>query len=116
MGTYSIVSITRYINFYDFKEGTLNIHLQYLTLTNKINQAFTGGVLQIFTQKRTYFYLTHLMQKVSKFLLQIMIKKLLTNCFVTLKSESKSSQKLKLCTMSQKTKDQLTDTAQNIFH
>ena len=45
MGTYSIISITRYINFYDFKEGTLNIHLQYLTLTNKINQAFTGGVL-----------------------------------------------------------------------
>ena len=38
----------------------LNIHLQYLTLTKKMNQAFTGGVLWIFTQKITYFYLTHL--------------------------------------------------------
>ena len=38
----------------------LNIHLQYLTLTKKMNQAFTGGVLWIFTQKITYFYLIDL--------------------------------------------------------
>ena len=54
---------------------------------------------------------------------QKIINKLLYNFK---KCESKSSQKLKLCTMkfcvetwqkmSQKTKDQLTDTAQNFFH
>ena len=54
---------------------------------------------------------------------QKVINKLLYN---SRKCESKSSQKLKLCTMkfcvemwqemSQKTKDQLTDTAQNFFH
>ena len=38
----------------------VNIHLQYLTQTKKMNQEFTGGVLSIFTQKITYFYLIRL--------------------------------------------------------
>ena len=50
--TYSIDSITRYIDFYEIiKRRNSDIHLQYLTLTKKMNHAFTGGVLWIFTQK-----------------------------------------------------------------
>ena len=46
MGTYSIDSITKYINFYEIiKKEMGNIHLQYLTQIKKMNQVFTGGVL-----------------------------------------------------------------------
>ena len=46
MGTYSIDSITKYISFMkQLKEETVNIHLQYLTWTKKMNPVFTGGVL-----------------------------------------------------------------------
>ena len=57
MGTYSIDSITRYINFYEIIKQR-NIHLQYLMLTKKMNQVFTGGISSIFNQKTIYFYLT----------------------------------------------------------
>ena len=52
MGVYSIDSITRYINFYEVikKKEIKNILLQFLILTNTINQEHTGGVLCIFTQ------------------------------------------------------------------
>ena len=36
----------------------LNIGLQYLILTKKMNQVFSGGVLWTFIQKAIYFYLT----------------------------------------------------------
>ena len=41
-------------------EEMLNIRLQYLILTKKTKQAFIGGVLWIFIQKITYFYLIRL--------------------------------------------------------
>ena len=62
MGVYSIDKITRYINFYEIikKKKTVNILLQYLIRTNLTNQEHAGGVLWIFTPRRTYFYSTHL--------------------------------------------------------
>ena len=61
MGTYSIGSITKYITFYEIiKEEMVNTHLQYLAQTKKMNLVFTGGVLEIFTQRITYFDLTRL--------------------------------------------------------
>ena len=44
MGTYSIDSITKYINFYEIiKEELQNTRSLYLILTNIMNRAFTGG-------------------------------------------------------------------------
>ena len=70
MGTYSVDSITKYINFYEIiNEETLNVCLQYLILTKKTNQTFIGGVLWTFIQKIIYFYLICLVQKDLNFLL-----------------------------------------------
>ena len=45
MGTYSIDSITKYINFYEIlKQEMSNIHLQFLILTKKMNPVFICGV------------------------------------------------------------------------
>ena len=61
MGTYSIDSMTRYINFYEIiKRRNAKYPLQYLILTKKMNQMFTGGVSLIFNQQAIYFYLTRL--------------------------------------------------------
>ena len=61
MGTCSIDSITRYINFYEIiKKRNAKYPFAIFNTDKKMNQAFTGGVLWIFTQKITYFYLIHL--------------------------------------------------------
>ena len=56
MGTYSIDSITRYINFYEIIKRRSTKYLFTIFNTNKeMNQAFTGGVLWIFTPQKNYF-------------------------------------------------------------
>ena len=61
MGVYSMIKITRYIKFYEIiKKKPVNILLQYLIQTRKENQENIGGVLWIFTPKKTYFNLIHL--------------------------------------------------------
>ena len=91
-----------------------------------MNQEFTGGVLRIFTQKNNLFLFDSFGIEGFKIFIvnndQGIINELLYNFK---KCESKSSQNLKLYTMkfcvetwqkmSQKTKDQLTETAQNFF-
>ena len=53
MGVYSSESITKYINFYEIiKEKEQNIHLQFSTLTEKINQERVGGAFLISIQKK----------------------------------------------------------------
>ena len=61
MGTYSIDSITIYINFFEIiKRRNAKYPFAILTLTKKMNQVFTGGVLWTFIQKTICFYLTPL--------------------------------------------------------
>ena len=105
----------------------LNIHLLYLILTKKINWAFIGGVLWTFIQKNNLFLFDSFGLEGFKLFIvnndQHIINQLLYNFN---KCQSKTNQKLQLCIMkfcveswqkmSQKTKDQLTDTAQNFFH
>ena len=56
MGTYSIDSITRYINFYEIIKRRSTKYLFAIFNTNKeMNQVFTGGVLWIFTPQKNYF-------------------------------------------------------------
>ena len=93
-----------------------------------MEQAFTGGVSSIFNQKTIFFFFFDLfsLEGLKIFIVdnhQQIINELLYNFK---ECESKPAEKLKLCTMkfcvetwqkmSQKTKDQLTDTAQKNFH
>ena len=103
----------------------LNIRLQYLTLTKRMKRVFN---VLTFIQKTNLFLFDSLGLEGFKFFIvdndQHIINELLYN-FKTCKS-SKLTQKLKLCIMeicvdtwqkmSQKKKDQLTETAQNFFH
>ena len=103
----------------------LNIRLQYLTLTKRMKRVFIGLT---FIQKTNLFLFDSLGLEGFKFFIvdnnQQIINELLYN-FKRCES-SKSTQKLKLCIMeicvdtwqkmSQKKKDQLTETAQNFFH
>ena len=64
MGTYSIDSISKYINFYEIiKKEMLYIHSQFLIQIKKINLAFTGGVFGILIQRIIYFCLILLVSK-----------------------------------------------------
>ena len=101
--------------------------MQYLILTKKTNQVFIGGVLWTFIQKNNLFLFDSFGLEGFKLFIvnndQQIINQLLYNFK---KCESKTNQKLQLCVMkfcdetwqkmSQKTKDQRTDTAQNFFH
>ena len=103
----------------------LNIRLQYLTLTKRMKRVFN---VLTFIQKTNLFLFDSLGLEGFKFFIvdndQHIINELLYN-FKRCKS-SKLTQKLKLCIMeicvdtwqkmSQKKKDQLTETAQNFFH
>ena len=60
MDTYSIDSITKYINFYEIiKQRNPKYPFAVLIsiLIKKTNQVFIGGVLWTFIQKITYFCL-----------------------------------------------------------
>ena len=126
MGTYSIDSITKYINFYEIIKRRNSKYPFAIFNTDKENKAGAHwwSFMDIHRKNNLFLFDSF---GIEDFKLQHNIKTLLTNCFIILKKcESKSSQKLKLCTMkfcvetwqkmSQKTKDQLTETAQNFFH
>ena len=52
MGTYSLDSITRYINFYEILQRINAKHLfAIFKLNMRANPEFTGGALWIFTKK-----------------------------------------------------------------
>ena len=58
MGTYSIDSITRYINFYEIIKPRNAKYSFAIFNTDKENER--GGVVWTFIQKIIYFYLTRL--------------------------------------------------------
>ena len=70
MGTYSIDSITKYINFYEIIKKRNAKYPFTIFNTGKENElAFTGGVLLIFIQKIIYFCLIRLVSNDLRFLL-----------------------------------------------
>ena len=128
MGTYSIDSITKYINFYG-RIKRKNGKYPFATFnTDKENEpgVHWWSFMDIHPKNNLFLFDSFGIEGFKLFIVdndQDIINELLYNYQ---KFESKSSQKLKLCTMkfcvetwqkmSQKTKDQLTDTAQNFFH
>ena len=128
MGTYSIDSITRYINFYEIIKRRNAKYPFAIFNTDKENEpgVHWWSFMDIHPKNNLFLFDSFGAEGFKLFITdndQKIINKLLYNFK---KCESKSSQKLKLCTMkfcvetwqkmSQKTKDQLTDTAQNFFH
>ena len=128
IGTYSIDSITKYINFYEIIKKSNAKYPFAIFNTDKENQPgiHWWSFLNI-NPKYNLFLFDPLGIKELKFFIvdddQDIINELLYNFK---KCESKSNQKLKLCTMkfcvetwqkmSHNKKDQLTETAQNVFH
>ena len=128
MGTYSIDSITRYINFYEIIKRRDAKYPFVIFNTDKENEPGVDwwSFMDIHPKNNLFLFDSFGVEGFKIFIVnndQKIINELLYNFK---KCESKSSQKLKLCTMkfcvetwqkmSQKTKDQLTDTAQNFFH
>ena len=128
MGTYSIDSITKYINFYEIIKRRNGKYPFAIFNTNKENEpgVHWWSIIDIHLKNNLFLFDSFDIEGFKLFIVdndQDIINELLYNYQ---KFESKSSQKLKLCTMkfcvetwqkmSQKTKDQLTDTAQNFFH
>ena len=128
MGTYSIDSITRYINFYEIIKRRNAKYPFAIFNTDKENEpgVHWWSFMDIHPKNNLFLFDSFGIEGFKLFIVdndQDIINELLYNYQ---KFESKSSQKLKLCTMkfcvetwqkmSQKTKDQLIDTAQNFFH
>ena len=127
MGTYSIDSITKYINFYERIKRKNGKYPFAIFNTDKENEPGVHWWSFMDIHPKNNLFLFHSFGIGFKLFIvnndQDIINKLLYNFK---KYESKSSQKLKLCTMkfcvetwkkmSQKTKDKLTDTAQIFFH
>ena len=128
MGTYSIDSITKYINFYEIIKRRNGKYPFAIFNTDKENEpgVHWWSFMDIHPKNNLFLFDSFGIEGFKLFIVdndQDIINELLYNYQ---KFESKSSQKLKLCTMkfcvetwqkmSQKTKDQLTDTAQNFFH
>ena len=128
MGTYSIDSMTRYINFYEIIKKRNGKYPFSIFNTDKENEpgVHWGSFMDIHRKNNLFLFdlfdvedFRHLIVNTD----QKVINELLCNFK---KCENNSSQKLKLCAMkffvetwqkmSQKTKDQLTDTAQNFSH
>ena len=127
MGTYSIDSITKYINFYEIIKKRNAKYPFAIFNTDKENQPGVQwwSVLDI-NPKNNYFFYSFGIKGFILFIVdsdQDIVYELLYNFK---KCKSKSGQKLELCTMkfcvgtlqkmSHKRKDQLTDTAKNFFH
>ena len=127
MGTYSIDSITRYINFYEIIKRRNTKYPFAIFNTDKENEpgVHWWSFMDIHPINNLFLFDSFGVEGFKLFIVdndQKIINELLYNLK---KCESKSSQELKLCTMkfcvetqqkmSQKTKDQLTDTTQ-LFH
>ena len=128
MGTYSIDSISKYINFYEIIKKRNAKYPFAIFNTDKENQSgiHWWSFLDINPKNNLFLFDPFGIEGLKLFVVdddQDIINELLYNLK---KCESKSNQKLKLCTMkfcvetwqkmSHKKKDQLTDTAQNFFH
>ena len=128
MGIYSIYSIIRYIIFYKIIRKRNGKYPFAIFNTDKENEpgVHWWSFMDIHPKNNLFLLDSFDIEGFKLFIVnndQKTINELLYNFK---KCDSKSSQKLKLCTMkfcaqtwqkmSQKTKDQLTDTAQNFFH
>ena len=128
MGTYSIDSITRYINFYEIIKRRNTKYPFAICNTDKENEPGIHWWIFFDIQPKNNLFLfdSFGLEGFKIFIVdndQQIINELLYNFK---ECESKPAQKLKLCTikfcvetwqkMSQRTKDHLTDTAQKIFH
>ena len=128
MGTYSIDSITKHINFYEIIKRRNGKYPFAIFNTDKENEpgVHWWSFMDIHPKNNLFLFDSFCIEGFKLFNVdndQQIINKLLYNFE---KCESKSSQKLQLCNiklfietwrkMSQKTKDQLKDTAQNFFH
>ena len=128
MGTYSIDSITKYLNLYETIKRRNGKYPFAIFNTDKENEpgVHWWSFIDIHPKNNLFLFDSFGIEGFKLFIVdndQDIINELLYNYQ---KFESKSSQKLKLCTMkfcvetwqkmSQKTKDQLTGTAQNFFH
>ena len=127
MGTYSIDSITKYINFYEIIKRRNGKYPFAIFNTDKENEpgVHWWSFIDIHPKNNLFLFDSFGIEGFKLFIVnndQDIINELLYN-FKT--CENKSRQKLQLCTMkfcvetwqkmSQKTKGQLTDTAQNFF-
>ena len=128
MGTYSIDSITRYINVYEIIKRENAKYSFAIFNTDKENEpgADWWSFFNIQPKNSLFLFDSFRLEEFKIFIAdndQKIINELLYNFK---ECESKPAQKLKLCTiefcvetwqkMSEKTKDQLTDTAQKFFH
>ena len=128
MGTYSMNSITKYINFYEIIKRRNGKYQFAIFNTDKENElgVHWWSFMDIHPKNNLFLFDSFGIEGFKLFIVdndQDIINKLLYNFK---KCEVKSTQKLKLCTMkfcvgtwqkmSQKRKDQLTDTTQNFFH
>ena len=128
MGTYSIDSIMKYINFYKIIKRRNAKYLFAIFNTDKENKpgVHWWSFMDIHPKNSLFLFDSFGLEGFKLFIVnndQHTINQLLYNFN---KCQSKTNQKLQLCIMkfcveswqkmSQKTKDQLTDTAQNFFH
>ena len=128
MGTYSMNSITKYINFYEIIKRRNGKYPFAIFNTDKENEpgVHWWSFMDIHPKNNLFLFDSFGIEGFKLFIVdndQDIINELLYNFK---KCEVKSTQKLKFCTMkfcvgmwqkmSQKRKDQLTDTAQNFFH
>ena len=128
MGTYSIDSITKYINLYETIKRRNGKYPFAIFNTDKENEPGVNwwSFIDIHPKNNLFLFDSFGIEGFKLFIVnndQDIINEVLYNFK---KCEKKSSQKLQLCTMkfcvetwqkmSQKTKDQLTGTAQNFFH
>ena len=124
MGTYSIDSITKYINFYEIIKQRSTKYLFAVFNTDKENESgiHWWSFMDIHPKNKLFLFDSFGLEGSKHFIVnndQQIINQLLYNFK---KCESKTNQKLQLCVikscvetwqnMSQKTKDQLTNTAQ----
>ena len=128
MGTYSIDSITKYINFYEIIKQRNAKYPFAIFNTDKEKEpgVHWWSFIDMQSKNNLFLFVSFGLEGFKLFIVdndQQVINELLYNFK---KCELKTNQKLKLCIMkfcvdtwhkiSQKTKDQLTDTAQNFFH
>ena len=128
MGTYSIDSITKYLNLYETIKRRNGKYPFAIFNTDKENEPGVNwwSFIDIHPKNNLFLFDSFGIEGFKLFIVnndQDIINEVLYNFK---KCEKKSSQKLQLCTMkfcvetwqkmSQKTKDQLTGTAQNFFH
>ena len=128
MGTYSIDSITKYLNLYETIKRRNGKYPFAIFNTDKENEPGVNwwSFIDIHPKNNLFLFDSFGIEGFKLFIVnndQDIINEVLYNFK---KCENKSSQKLQLCTMkfcvetwqkmSQKTKDQLTGTTQNFFH